>query len=72
MTLSSLQGKEQGVVNPIASPYDGGDIPDDELEGIEKNMFDDWWLTHHMTNRLITYTNVYIIYVYIFELVFGI
>ena len=41
MTLSSLQGKEQGVVNPIASPYDGGDIPDDELEGIEKNMFDD-------------------------------
>ena len=41
MTLSSLQGQQQGVVNPVALPYDGGDIPDDELEGIEKHMFDD-------------------------------
>ena len=41
MTLSSLQGQEQGVVNPVALPYDGGDILDDELEGIEKHMFDD-------------------------------
>ena len=39
MTLSSLQRQEQGVVNPVALPYDGGDIPDDELEGIEKEMY---------------------------------
>ena len=38
MTLSSLQGQEQGVVNPVSLPYDGGDIPDDDLAEMYANV----------------------------------